>query len=153
MISVGWHHVVKEFWMPNEQRIFWCFLCRSYQNSGFCPARISHPARNDLILERFVGIYPHVTSSACGIGGVLSGLGLAPKYIDNIYGVVRAYMYRYGTGFFPTQLNNVRIWRYLKWSIFVSWNRRLENIYLLAAMSKRIRTGSTDDVVGSILWW
>ena len=32
-----------------------------------------------------LGTYPYVTSSNCSIGGVCTGLGLAPKYIGDIY--------------------------------------------------------------------
>ncbi|CAF3008133.1 unnamed protein product, partial [Rotaria sp. Silwood2] len=50
--------------------------------------------------------YPYVTSSNCSIGGVCTGLGLAPKYIGDIYGVVKAYTTRVGDGVFPTELKN-----------------------------------------------
>ena len=49
-----------------------------------------------------------MTSSNCSIGGVCTGLGLAPKYIGDIYGVVKAYTTRVGDGVFPTELKNVR---------------------------------------------
>jgi adenylosuccinate synthase len=55
------------------------------------------------------GTYPYVTSSNCSVGGVCTGLGLAPKYIGDIYGVVKAYTTRVGDGVFPTELKNVRI--------------------------------------------
>ena len=53
------------------------------------------------------GTYPYVTSSNCSVGGVCTGLGLAPKYIGDIYGVVKAYTTRVGDGVFPTELKNV----------------------------------------------
>lgn len=54
-----------------------------------------------------LGTYPYVTSSNCSIGGVCTGLGLPPKYIGDIYGVVKAYTTRVGDGVFPTELRNV----------------------------------------------
>ncbi len=54
------------------------------------------------------GTYPYVTSSNCSIGGVCTGLGLPPKYIGDIYGVVKAYTTRVGDGVFPTELKNVK---------------------------------------------
>ena len=54
-----------------------------------------------------LGTYPYVTSSNCSIGGVCTGLGLPPKYIGDIYGVVKAYTTRVGDGVFPTELKNV----------------------------------------------
>lgn len=63
---------------------------------------------NALMLDLDFGTYPYVTSSNTGIGGVLTGLGIPPKSIKNIYGVVKAYTTRVGEGPFPTeQLNEV----------------------------------------------
>lgn len=63
---------------------------------------------NALMLDLDFGTYPYVTSSATGIGGVLTGLGVPPKAIRNVYGVVKAYTTRVGEGPFPTeQLNEV----------------------------------------------
>lgn len=55
----------------------------------------------------FPGTYPYVTSSNCSIGGVCTGLGIAPQYIGDVYGVVKAYTTRVGVGAFPTELDNV----------------------------------------------
>ncbi|GME80019.1 unnamed protein product [[Candida] boidinii] len=61
---------------------------------------------NALMLDIDFGTYPYVTSSNTGIGGVLTGLGLPPKAINNIYGVVKAYTTRVGEGPFPTEQLN-----------------------------------------------
>ena len=61
---------------------------------------------NALMLDLDFGTYPYVTSSATGIGGVLTGLGIPPKSINNIYGVVKAYTTRVGGGPFPTEQLN-----------------------------------------------
>lgn len=61
---------------------------------------------NALMLDIDFGTYPYVTSSATGIGGVLTGLGIPPKTINNIYGVVKAYTTRVGEGPFPTEQLN-----------------------------------------------
>lgn len=62
---------------------------------------------NALMLDLDYGTYPYVTSSSTGIGGVLTGLGIPPKAIGNVYGVVKAYTTRVGEGPFPTeQLNS-----------------------------------------------
>ncbi|MFA6466515.1 MAG: adenylosuccinate synthase [Patescibacteria group bacterium] len=52
------------------------------------------------------GTYPYVTSSAVTIGGVCTGLGVAPKHIANIIGITKAYTTRVGEGPFRTELNN-----------------------------------------------
>ena len=50
------------------------------------------------------GIYPHGTSSATITGGCSTGAGVAPKNINRVIGVVKAYTSRVGTGPFPTEL-------------------------------------------------
>ena len=50
------------------------------------------------------GTYPYVTSSNASIGGVCTGLGVPPKSIDAVLGVVKAYTTRVGEGPFPTEL-------------------------------------------------
>merc|ERR1712227_750943 len=70
--------------------------------------RVLAEGANALMLDVDYGTYPYVTSSSTGIGGVLTGLGIPPKTIRNIYGVVKAYTTRVGEGPFPTeQLNSV----------------------------------------------
>ncbi|XP_040568773.1 adenylosuccinate synthetase [Lepeophtheirus salmonis] len=61
---------------------------------------------NASMLDIDFGTYPFVTSSNCVIGGVCTGLGLPPPHIGEIYGVVKAYTTRVGTGTFPTELLN-----------------------------------------------
>eukprot|EP00056_Hartaetosiga_gracilis_P003556 m.64720 g.64720 ORF g.64720 m.64720 type:complete len:450 (+) comp11502_c4_seq1:62-1411(+) len=58
---------------------------------------------NATMLDLDFGTYPYVTSSSCSIGGVLTGLGLPPHSIGEIYGVVKAYTTRVGDGEFPTE--------------------------------------------------
>lgn len=55
-----------------------------------------------------VGTYPFVTSSNCTVGGVCTGLGMPPKNVGAVYGVVKAYTTRVGIGAFPTEQSNVR---------------------------------------------
>ncbi|KAM9917482.1 hypothetical protein OXX59_009311 [Metschnikowia pulcherrima] len=61
---------------------------------------------NALMLDLDFGTYPYVTSSATGIGGVLTGLGIPPRTIRNVYGVVKAYTTRVGEGPFPSEQLN-----------------------------------------------
>src|SRR5215212_2556268 len=51
------------------------------------------------------GTYPYVTSSNATIGGVCTGLGIPPKAIGQVLGVVKAYTTRVGEGPFPTELS------------------------------------------------
>ncbi len=52
------------------------------------------------------GTYPFVTSSNPTAGGAPVGSGIGPKDIDNVIGVVKAYISRVGTGPFPTELHD-----------------------------------------------
>lgn len=61
---------------------------------------------NALMLDIDFGTYPFVTSSSTGIAGVISGLGIPPRTIDEVYGVVKAYTTRVGEGPFPTEQLN-----------------------------------------------
>ena len=50
------------------------------------------------------GTYPFVTSSNASIGGVCTGLGVPPRAIGGVLGVVKAYTTRVGEGPLPTEL-------------------------------------------------
>jgi adenylosuccinate synthase len=50
------------------------------------------------------GTYPYVTSSATMAGGVCTGAGIAPKRLNKVMGVVKAYTTRVGEGPFVTEL-------------------------------------------------
>jgi adenylosuccinate synthase len=52
------------------------------------------------------GTYPYVTSSNASIGGVCTGLGVGPRAIGGVMGVVKAYTTRVGEGPLPTELND-----------------------------------------------
>ena len=50
------------------------------------------------------GTYPYVTSSNATVGGVCTGLGIGPRSIEAVLGVVKAYTTRVGEGPLPTEL-------------------------------------------------
>jgi len=50
------------------------------------------------------GTYPFVSSSATTIGGVCTGLGIAPSSIGRVFGIFKAYSTRVGAGPFPVEL-------------------------------------------------
>ncbi|KHJ80342.1 putative adenylosuccinate synthase [Oesophagostomum dentatum] len=61
---------------------------------------------NGAFLDIDFGTYPYVTSSNATVGGACTGLGIPPTAITQVYGVVKAYQTRVGTGPFPTELKN-----------------------------------------------
>lgn len=56
------------------------------------------------MLDIDLGTYPFATSSNTTVGGALTGLGIGPKMIDEVIGIVKAYTTRVGGGPFPTEL-------------------------------------------------
>ena len=50
------------------------------------------------------GTYPFVSSSSTTVGGVCTGLGVAPQRIGHVYGIFKAYSTRVGSGPFPVEL-------------------------------------------------
>lgn len=58
------------------------------------------------MLDIDFGSYPFVTSSNTITAGVCTGLGLAPSNIGRVFGIVKAYCTRVGSGPFPSELIN-----------------------------------------------
>ncbi len=56
------------------------------------------------MLDLDFGTYPFVTSSHPTAGGAVTGVGVGPKSIDRILGIVKAYTTRVGEGPFLTEL-------------------------------------------------
>ncbi|UOQ65090.1 adenylosuccinate synthase [Hymenobacter volaticus] len=56
------------------------------------------------LLDIDFGTYPYVTSSSTIVAGACTGLGIAPRHIDKVYGISKAYCTRVGSGPFPTEL-------------------------------------------------
>ena len=54
------------------------------------------------------GTYPFVTSSNASAGGACTGSGVAPRFLDEVLGVTKAYSTRVGLGPFPTELTGDR---------------------------------------------
>ena len=50
------------------------------------------------------GSYPFVTSSSPIAGGACAGGGIGPRQVDEVFGVMKAYATRVGSGPFPTEL-------------------------------------------------
>ena len=56
------------------------------------------------LLDIDQGTYPYVTSSSTTAGGVSTGLGIGPRYINKVIGITKAYTTRVGEGPFFTEL-------------------------------------------------
>ncbi len=58
------------------------------------------------LLDIDFGSYPFVTSSNTVCAGACTGLGLAPNKLGEVFGIVKAYCTRVGSGPFPTELED-----------------------------------------------
>jgi adenylosuccinate synthase len=58
------------------------------------------------MLDVDFGTYPFVTSSNTISAGVCTGLGVGPHAIGKVFGIVKAYCTRVGSGPFPTELHD-----------------------------------------------
>jgi adenylosuccinate synthase len=58
------------------------------------------------LLDNTWGTYPYCTASTTIAGGAMAGLGIAPRFIDRVIGVAKAYTTRVGRGPMPTELTD-----------------------------------------------
>lgn len=68
--------------------------------------RVLFEGAQGTLLDIDHGTYPFVTSSNTVAGNAAAGAGVAPRMIDRIMGIVKAYSTRVGAGPFPTELTN-----------------------------------------------
>jgi adenylosuccinate synthase len=69
--------------------------------------RVMFEGAQGTLLDIDHGTYPFVTSSNATAGGAATGLGVAPKAIQAVLGVAKAYTTRVGSGPLPTELFDV----------------------------------------------
>ncbi len=74
-----------------------------FQREGKC---ILFEGAQGAMLDVDLGTYPYTTSSNTTVGGALTGLGVGPRLIDEVVGIVKAYSTRVGGGPFPTELTD-----------------------------------------------
>ena len=99
--------------------------------------RILFEGAQGTLLDIDHGTYPFVTSSNAGVGGVLAGCGVAPYFLQEIVGVIKAYTTRVGGGPFPTELDDA-----------VGKHLRREGAEYGATTGRARRCGWFDAVVG-----
>jgi len=61
------------------------------------------------------GTYPFVTSSNPTAGAATTGVGLGPRVVSNVVGVMKAYTTRVGNGPFPTELGEPLQTQFREW--------------------------------------
>lgn len=99
--------VVDEVW-PAEKTVL-PLICDSitmvndYLSQG---RRVLAEGAQGVMLDIDFGTYPYVTSSSPSTGGVCTGLGVPPRRVNSVLGVVKAYTTRVGEGPMPTELKD-----------------------------------------------
>ncbi len=68
--------------------------------------RLMFEGAQGTLLDIDHGTYPYVTSSNTTAGGVATGSGYGPRFVDYVLGIVKAYTTRVGGGPFPTELHD-----------------------------------------------
>jgi adenylosuccinate synthase len=103
--TMDWRHVIDELQAAWNRMSPWVtdvslFLARAREAGR----PIMFEGAQGTLLDIDHGTYPYVTSSNATIGGVCTGLGVAPRAIDGVLGVTKAYTTRVGEGPLPTEL-------------------------------------------------
>lgn len=78
--------------------------CEYFVNEWLDEKPILAEGAQGSLLDIDYGSYPFVTSSSTTVGGVCTGLGVAPSRVGHVYGIFKAYCTRVGSGPFPTEL-------------------------------------------------
>jgi adenylosuccinate synthase len=68
--------------------------------------RVVFEGAHAVLLDVDHGTYPYVTSSNCSALGLFTGSGVPPQYVQNFFGIIKAYSTRVGGGPFPTEQAN-----------------------------------------------
>ncbi|MBA3270148.1 MAG: adenylosuccinate synthase [Acidobacteria bacterium] len=103
--TLDWHVVYRDLLAYGGRMRRWTadaslFLANAIKSGK----RVLFEGAQATMLDIDHGTYPYVTSSNASIGGVCTGLGVAPRAIDGVLGVAKAYTTRVGEGPLPTEL-------------------------------------------------
>ncbi len=98
MLKIGEYREILGPYLANTSKLLEDFIHQG--------KRIIYEGAQGVLLDVDFGSYPYVTSSSPVSGGILTGLGIGPKSIDQILGIVKAYTTRVGGGPFPTELED-----------------------------------------------
>jgi adenylosuccinate synthase len=104
--TLEWRPVFDQLIADGERMRPWAadvslVLAQTMQAGG----RVLFEGAQATLLDIDHGTYPFVTSSNASVGGVCTGLGVAPRAIGGVLGVAKAYTTRVGEGPLPTELS------------------------------------------------
>ncbi len=93
---IGFARIIRKYVVPDESLLI--------ANAAKMNKNVLLEGAQGTLLDVDHGTYPFVTSSNPIAGGACSGLGIGPTMIDNVIGVVKAYVTRVGSGPFVTEI-------------------------------------------------
>ena len=99
--------VVEEVWRYRDDILPHLVDCVTYVNDALKRGdKVLAEGAQGILLDVDFGTYPFVTSSNPSPGGVCTGLGVSPREVSKVVGVVKAYTTRVGAGPFVTEQDN-----------------------------------------------
>ena len=103
--TMDWRPVLEQMRAHGERMKPWVRDVSLYLSNAMREGKpILFEGAQGTLLDIDHGTYPFVTSSNASIGGVCTGLGIGPRSINGVLGVVKAYTTRVGEGPLPTEL-------------------------------------------------
>ncbi len=103
--TLDWQQVYDELLAFGERIKPWVVDASLMLTTAIAEGRsIMFEGAQGTLLDIDHGTYPFVTSSNASAGGVCTGLGVPPKAVGTVLGVVKAYTTRVGEGPLPTEL-------------------------------------------------
>lgn len=101
-----------------------------------------------VLLDTTLGTYPYVTSSSTTAAGLCASVGIGPKSVKEIIGVVKAYATRVGEGPFITEMSQEELAQvdHAKWREFGTTTGRKRRIGWLDAVALKsvVQSNSID---------
>ena len=104
--TLDWQQVYDELAAWGERLRPWIADASVLVNDAIAAGRpVLFEGAQGTMLDVDHGTYPFVTSSNSSAGGVCTGLGVPPRAVGTVLGVVKAYTTRVGEGPLPTELH------------------------------------------------
>jgi adenylosuccinate synthase len=103
--TLDWQQVYDQLAAYGERIKPWVVDASVMLNAAIASGKaIMFEGAQGTLLDIDHGTFPFVTSSNASAGGVCTGLGVPPKAVGTVLGVVKAYTTRVGEGPLPTEL-------------------------------------------------
>ena len=103
--TLDWRQVYDQCLAHGQRLAPWVVDASVYLNRAIGDGRsVMFEGAQGTLLDIDHGTYPFVTSSNASVGGVSTGLGVPPRAVGVVLGVVKAYTTRVGEGPLPTEL-------------------------------------------------